>query len=557
MRFWLPGLCLLVAFPAVARGEINVYRKGDIRYTITSAATPTVDENDDRIHITADGKVLETDFKTGQLTYDGVDCGTVKKKDRIEIQPGGTLAVNQESRVVKVQGKLQPVSGVIIAFRTLTRHWQRYLYGSLAAGLGLMVVLALIGKVPVSYNLRNLMVRWKTTALTALAFTAVVALMTVMMAFVQGMYALTESSGRPGNVIILSSGSNDEGFSNLAIDDVSHVDRIEGVEVKDGKRLASKEVFVIGNQTIPVGEGSKTKRRFVQIRGIEDPLVSTEVHDLKLKSGGQWFSSAGVEEVAGQDATQNLIQAVIGSGLAAEMGGDRPGGKPLDVGDTFPLADRTWKITGVLDSAGSTFDSEVWVKKQIAGEQFGKPSSYSSVVVHAGGEDAAVELADNVKSSKVTALNALTEKEYFLSMAQTSRQFLVAIVIVAMIMAVGGVFGVMNTMFAAIAQRSKDIGVLRIMGFQRRQILISFLLESLVLALIGGLIGCAVGLVGDGWTARSIISSGGGQKFVVLRLVVSREILAAGLLLSLFMGAVGGFFPAITAMRLRALESLR
>jgi putative ABC transport system permease protein len=435
-------------------------------------------------------------------------------------------------------------------------YWRVLLYALLAGALVLMLLLAAVGKVPVSYNVRNLVVRWKTTIMTALAFTSVVALMTVMMAFVNGLYSLTENSGQPGNVIVLSSGSNDEGFSNLAFDDVRNVERMPGIVSDDaGERLVSKEIFVVGNQQIPVPKGEKARRRFVQIRGIENPVTAAKVHGLKLLPGGEWFSEAGIEQGKG-DAAQNLIQAVMGSGLAAEMGRDL-GTKPLAVGDTFLLADRTWKVAGILDSGGSTFDSEIWAKRQIAGESFGKPASYSSIVVRAGSESAATALANEVKESKETALNALTEKEYYSNMAETSRTFLYAIVIVALIMGVGGVFGVMNTMFAAISQRSKDIGVLRIIGYQRRQILISFLLESLVLALVGGVVGCALGMVADGWTARSIISGGGGGKFVVLKLVVSREILATGLLLSLFMGALGGFIPALSAMRLRALESLR
>ncbi|MSR58043.1 MAG: ABC transporter permease [Planctomycetaceae bacterium] len=550
MRHWLSGLCMLLALSSVARGEINIGDKGGITYSVSSSKTPQVVDDENEIVITADAKRLEIKFKAGRLVYDGKDCGTIKTGDRVAIEPDGKITVNDESR---------PVTGLVAAWRFFVKHWREFLYGSLAAALALMVLLSLIGKVPVSYNVRNLFVRWKTTVMTALAFTLVVALMTVMMAFVNGMYTLTESSGQLGNVMILSSGSNDEGFSNLAFDDVGNVEKMEGIQpYGNDKRLASKEVFVMGNQTIPVGPGQKPKRRFVQIRGIEDPVVAALVHALSLKPGGQWFSEAGVEEVSGDKAsTQNLIQAVIGNGLAAEMGSDRAGGKPLTVGDTFPLADRTWKIAGVLDSSGSTFDSEIWVKRQIAGEQFGKPASYTSIVVRAAGEKEAIKLADKVKASKETALNALTEKQYYSNMAETSKQFLYAIVVVAMVMAAGGVFGVMNTMFAAISQRSKDIGVLRIMGYQRRQILISFLLESLVLALIGGLVGCAAGMLADGWTARSIISGGGGAKFVVLRLVVSKEILAAGLLLSLFMGMLGGFFPAISAMRLRALESLR
>lgn len=127
-------------------------------------------------------------------------------------------------------------------------------------------------------------------------------------------------------------------------------------------------------------------------------------------------------------------------------------------------------------------------------------------------------------------------------------------------MAIGGMFGIMNTMFAAIAQRTKDIGVLRIVGFARNQVLISFLLESMVLALVGGLMGCAIGSFADGWTAKSIVSSGpggGGGKFVVLQLDVDLEIMLTGLVISLLMGLVGGLLPALSAMRLRPLESMR
>src|SRR5207245_1526475 len=149
--------------------------------------------------------------------------------------------------------------------------------------------------------------------------------------------------------------------------------------------------------------------------------------------------------------------------------------------------------------------------------------------------------------------------EYYSRLSQTNRQFLFAIVFVAIIMAVGGVFGVMNTMFAAISQRTKEIGVLRVLGYKRWQILASFLLESLAIALAGGLLGCAVGYLADGWTATSIVQGGqgGGGKSVVLRLVVDHEILMCGLLFTLVMGRLGGLIPALSAMRLRILESLR
>jgi ABC-type lipoprotein release transport system permease subunit len=249
---------------------------------------------------------------------------------------------------------------------------------------------------------------------------------------------------------------------------------------------------------------------------------------------------------------------VLGNGLAAELGNDRPEKRPLTVGETFPLGARVWKVVGILDSTGSTFDSEVWAKRTRVGEDFGKQNMFSSYLIRTDGPSAALALTESLKNYKKAALNPQLETEYFSKQGETGKQFLVAIILVAVVMAVGGVFGVMNTMYAAISQRTKDIGVLRILGYARWQILVSFLLESLVIALLGGILGCAIGMIADGWTARSVVSNGpGGGKSVVLQMVVSPEILMTGTLLSLGMGGLGGFLPAVTAMRLRALESLR
>ena len=446
----------------------------------------------------------------------------------------------------------------------------------------LMLLLFAVGKVPLNYNLRNLAVRWKTTLMTALAFTLVVALMTVMLAFVNGMYQLTLNSGQPGNVIVLADGATDESFSSLSVVDTADVDRQPGVlRNAGGAPLSSPEVFVVLNQPVAVPEGEKPRRRFVQLRGIEDPVIAATVHGLELLPGSAWFSQAGVQAASGNgddgaaaapdgaadagsarsgpargSAGQPLIQAVIGEGLAGELGRDRPGRQPLRVGDTFPLGPREWAVVGILKSAGSTFDSEVWAKRSIVGPLAGK-QTYSTIVLRSRDAAGAKALAESLKSYRKAALNPLVETEYFARLGENCKQFLYAIIFLAGMMAVGGVFGVMNTMFAAISQRTKDIGVLRILGFRRTQILVSFLLESLVIALIGGLIGCAVGTLADGWTARSTISSGQGGKSVVLQLVVDADILAAGLLLSLVMGGLGGLLPALSAMRLRALESLR
>lgn len=428
-----------------------------------------------------------------------------------------------------------------------------------AGGVLALLAALLLVKVPIAYNLRNLVVRWRTTLMTSLAFTLVVALLVVMLAFVRGMQRLSDQSGQPGNVIVLSEGATDEQFSNLGFGDSQDVERQPGVlRNADGQPLSSREIYVVVTQPIPAQPGERRRRRFVQVRGIEVPEIAGQVHGLDLYEGGQWFSVAGVQAAGGDAANdQQLIQAVVGEGAAKEFGRDQ--GKPrLDVGDTFELGPRRWIVVGVMRSAGSTFDSEVWAKRELVGPMFGK-EGYSSMVLRTADAAGAAELARYLKEDyKKAALNAMPEIDYFASLSATNQQFLVAIVFITCVMAVGGVFGVMNTMFAAVSQRIKDIGVLRVIGFSRRQLLLSLLVESLVIAAVGGALGCFIGWFADGWTATSILASGrGAGKTVVLQLTVDAEIIAAGLLLTLAMGCLGGLLPALAAMRTRPLEALR
>src|SRR5206468_1436853 len=163
-------------------------------------------------------------------------------------------------------------------------------------------------------------------------------------------------------------------------------------------------------------------------------------------------------------------------------------------------------------------------------------------VLRTAGPAEAKKLKDYLNNEyEKAAVQAYTETEYFANLSQTNWTFLIAVIVVTAIMSGGGIFGVMNTMFAAVSQRSKDIGVLRILGFSRLHVQASFLLESLVLALAGGALGCAIGCFAHGWKAASIVGSGqGGGKFVVLEMVVSGDIIAVGLALSLAMGLLGG-----------------
>ncbi len=455
-----------------------------------------------------------------------------------------------------------------------------------ATGLALLLLVGLFlsVQIPVQYLVRNLTVRWRTTLMTALAFVLVISLLTVMMAFVNGMYRLTKASGQPGNVMLLADGATDESFSNLAILDIADIENQPGIVRVNDQPLCSHETYLVVNQPLQNPVPGRPKSRFTQVRGLDDSEMAGRVHGLKLYPGGSWVSSAGVREStngtspitkadnkddAAKEASPSrapLIEAVVGEGVARVLAADKasgspggPGGQRLDVGDTFPLGGREWLIVGVMQSAGSTFDSEIWTKRSIVGPMFGKESC-TSVVVRAKGPKQARALKTYFNSQyKRAALSAQVETDYFESLTGTNKQFLFAIAFVTVVMAVGGVMGVMNTMFAVVSNRVKDIGVLRLMGYSRLQIMLAFLLESLLIALIGGALGCALGYLADGWTATSIVSSsgGGGGKFVVLRLTVDLQTVLLGLLLALGMGAIGGAIPALSAVRLKPLEALR
>lgn len=420
-------------------------------------------------------------------------------------------------------------------------------------------------KVPFRYNLRNLQVRWKTSLVTALAFTLVVALLTVMLAFVKGMDKLTEGSGIPGNVLILADGATDEAFSNLPRTSVQLLpsEIQELIEKNDkGEFLATQEVYVIVAHNIPHAEKGGRKRRFVQMRGLDNAEIAAQVHEIKL-AAGTWFSPAGVREIeyvaGGKTVRSTATEVVLGDGIAKTFGSDL-GRETLVPGDIVDIGERWWYVVGVMEPSNSAFGSEIWAKDTPVGERFGRVNSYSSYVVRTRNEEiakAATKLIKEYRSER--AMQAYTEREYYARLTQTNDQFRFAIMFVAVIMAVGGVLGVMNTMFAAISQRTKDIGVMRLLGFTRWQILCSFLVESLLIALVGGLLGLFLGSFFDGATASSIVSSGagGGGKSVVLRLTVDSSVLSTGLVFTFFMGAVGGLLPSLSAMRLKPLESLR
>jgi len=453
--------------------------------------------------------------------------------------------------------------GLVLIVAALTRDVLQTILFALLLALGPLVVVAVpavfwalfvavapVQKVPLSYNVRSLTLRWKTTVMTALAFTLVVALLLIMLAFVNGMNRLTEASGQPGNVVVLSDGATDEVMSNLPA--AATVDRLpREVQRKilraDAKSfVATKEVYVIVSQPLRKVSGLGATRRLTQMRGMDDPAMASRVHGVTLVKG-RWFASTGVPEI------------VLGEGLAGEIAMDR-GQETIEPGEEVELGPGKWQVVGIMKTSGTTFDSEAWASdRKLASKTFGRENSYSSYVLRTANAEDARYVAKQIKDWRAEwSFDAWPEMEYYAKFTLTSRLFLIAISVVAAIMAAGGALGITNTMFAAVSQRSKDIGVLRILGFTPAQVLTSFLLESVLIALVGGLLGCALGLLANGWSATSIIQDSlGGGRSVVLKLVVDAPTVGVGIAYSLLMGVVGGLLPAMSAMRLKPLESMR
>jgi putative ABC transport system permease protein len=380
--------------------------------------------------------------------------------------------------------------------------------------------------VPLSYNYRNLRVRWKTTLMTASGFTLVVAALVVMLAFISGIEAACATTGEPENVILLSKGNTDEVLSQMERDLVSQVENTKGVALDSSSQpVASRELYmVVHHRNEQTGEF-----RFLQVRGVLP--MAFRVH-----------SQLHVTE--GREFKRSQSEVIIGKGVQRET--------RLQVGDTLAMGRKEWKITGVFEAGGSAFESELWCDLNELASQFRREGMYSSVILRAPTPRGADELAEQLSGSRSVSVEAMTEPRYYQKQSEQTKIMQTAAWVIAWFMGVGAMFGVMNTMFAAIGQRTKDIAVLRIMGFEAGDILLSFLLEAILIAVIGGMLGVALGAATNGVTRSTSI----GARQIDFAFRVDTGILTFAALFTVLMGVLGGLLPALSAMRIKPLEAL-
>jgi putative ABC transport system permease protein len=386
--------------------------------------------------------------------------------------------------------------------------------------------------IPVSYNLLSARERWTSSVVAVLGIAGTVGVFVAMLALARGFKATLTSSGLPRNAIVQRSGADTEMTSIMTIDDVRLVeDAPQVAKSADGTPLVSPEVVVIA--ALPM-RGTDADAN-VQIRGVSPHVL--EVRD-------------NVKIVEGRFLKPGLAEAVVGEGARHAYSG-------LDLGATVRIGAGTWKIVGVFDGHGTAFDSEVWADAAILNGFYQRPPSiYQTATVRLRSPDDFPAFEATLKGDPRLNVQALRETAYYEKQSQVVTTLITVLgTLVAVVMGLGAVFGALNTMYSAVSERSREIAVLRAIGFGGGAIVLSFFVEALIIAFVGGFVGCVAVLPVNGLTTGTM----NWQTFSHLAFAfrITPDLLTMGMAFALVMGAVGGLPPAIRAARANVATTLR
>ena len=382
--------------------------------------------------------------------------------------------------------------------------------------------------IPLSYNLRNLVVRRTTTVMTALGIALTVAVLLAVLALVDGLRVTLATSGDPRHVLVMRKGATSELTSLVTRAQFQDLKFKAGIATgADGQPLASVELITIISLQ---AAGSSTSDN-VTIRGLMPAGIAMR-HNVKLVAG-RWFH-------------QGVYEAVVGKSLADRYPGARLG-KKLRMGRS------DWEIVGVMDASGGAQASEIWGDvNQVAGD-WNRVLYLSSALVEAADAATAKALVNSIDDDTRLNLGAELETEYFARQTDSAKPIEYTGIFVAIIMAVGSSFAAMNTMYAAVARRAREIGTLRVLGFSKLSILTSFWIESVLLTGLGGVLGCLLVLPLNGVTTEV----GANFSQLAFGFHVTPGSMVAGVLFAIALGTVGGLFPAAAAARKEILSALR
>lgn len=383
-------------------------------------------------------------------------------------------------------------------------------------------------KIPLRYNLRSLWVRRVGTLMTALGIGLTVAIVITMMALVNGLDATFVETGHESQLIVLRKGSFTETNSYLNRDLFEIVRFLPGVARNSADEpLAAGEITVVINHPRLTGESSN-----VLVRGTSEMGFALRPE---------------VEIVQGRKFQKGLRELVASRSLAERF-------RDMQLGKEIQIARSRWKIVGIFDAGGTAYDSELWGDyDEIAGD-WDRPI-YSSILLRAEDGESLQRIRERVEDDNRIQLEGIEQKRYFEQQTVTSLGIKGLGFFIALVMGIGSAFAAMNMMYGAVMSRSQEIATLRALGFRRRSVLASFLAESFVLSLLGGILGCLMALPLHG------ISTGTANWMtfseVLFNFRITPGILLWGVLFAVMVGSLGGFLPAVRAARIRLIDVLR
>jgi putative ABC transport system permease protein len=384
---------------------------------------------------------------------------------------------------------------------------------------------------PLSYNVRNVRVRWQLTLLAIGGVALVVAVFAVLMSMTEGFRTALRTTGRPDNAIIVQRGSGSELTSGVPLADRNMITVDERVaRDAQGRPLASWElVVVVGLPRASDGQPANVTLRAVTPRAFE--------------------VRGGITVVEGRNFTPGLDEVIVGRKLTSRISG-------LEIGGNVKYQQKLFRIVGHFEATGGAFESEVWGDYDTLAAIFQRGSGSNSLVVRMKDPATIPELDRWIRAQPQMQLQALPESRYYEEQAGPLAKVLQGLAnFVAIIMGIGAVFGAINTMYAIVAARTREIGTLRALGFSRRSILVSFLIESVILAVIGGAIGCLLAFPMNGFST----GTGQTQSFseIAFAFRITPGIVLTGMGFAVVMGVLGGLLPALRGARLPITSALR
>ncbi len=386
--------------------------------------------------------------------------------------------------------------------------------------------------IPLKYNVRNLFVRRVTTGLTVLGIGLVVAVFLSVMALGEGITKVFTASGSERNVLVLRQNSQSELQSGIGLDQVPLVLTLPGIEKDtDGKPLASPELNIVLNIDKVDGGSSNVTLRGTGEKGMK-------LRPAMKLTEGRMFQPGMSEVIVSESVAKGFKNCIPGS--------------------TLKFGSYRWTVVGHFDAGGTAPDSEIWTDVEGMRNTF-KRGGYSSILARTTDRAGRDRFIAGLAADPRLALEGKVERAYYDAQTATAAPIKFFGVFVGVIMAVGACFGAMNTMYAAVSARTREIATLRALGFSRIAILASFVLESVFLALLGGIVGCVLGLLAVKVALSGVTGTTNFATFaeVVFAFQLTPALLVTGVVFSVFMGFFGGLLPAGRAAFTKITDALR